>query len=73
MPILQSFTYQCDVAGCDTTPYVETDHVAFRGTQRRPCVPDDWVHLGELGIVCARHSAKFDVLTRKFFIEPGHE
>lgn len=73
MAVLQSLTYQCDVAGCDTPPFVETDVVYFNSALRRPCVPNGWVYLGEIGIMCARHGAKFDVLTRKFFVEPGHE
>lgn len=73
MPVLQSLTYQCDVAGCDTPPFVETDRIEFRGAQRRPGTPNGWIYLGEFGIMCARHGAKFDTLTRKFFIEPGSE
>lgn len=71
--VLQTLTYQCDVQGCDTPPFAVTDRVDFNGPQRRPCVPNGWAYMGEIGIMCARHSAKFIDFTRKFFIEPGHE
>lgn len=73
MAVLQSLTYQCDVASCDTPPFVTTDRIEFNGAQRRPCVPNGWAYLGEIGIMCARHGAKFETHARKFFVEPGAE
>ena len=73
MTVRLSLAYQCDVAGCDTPPHVDARDLPFHGAGARPCAPNGWLYLDQVGIMCARHGAKFEEQTQKFFTEPGHE